>query len=289
MNCTMTAPPEKKTLTEQYKKKILLNYEYELYPITTAAYIEMAISRRDDLVLLRRDDLDVHRPDYIINIEPVPYIVKVEGVPSCYWEIDNHVIMANDEHWYKDVDVVILAQKYFLPFYEQWKTDYVPLGADPTVHFDYTDEPVVNDLVLIGNDTYPERRKLLNILSTKYKVKTGQANAGEEYSRALSSSKIVFNKSMNLDINMRVYEALACGRMLLTDRIPFLDELLEDGKHYVGYDNAEEMQRMAEYYLTHDEERNQIAKQGREHVILNHTYDQRLCQMINILDNLKSQ
>lgn len=277
---------KRKIESKTNKKKILLNYQYELFPFTTASYIEMAILRRDDLILLRRDDLPFHTPDYIINIEPIPYCVQVRGVPSCYWEIDNHVIMGNDIHFYANTDIVLLAQKFFAPHYEQFKTEWVPLAADPTVHKNYDDEEIKYQIGLIGNGTYPERRKLLNKLATKYKVLTGEAKPGEEYSRKLNSCEIVFNRSMNADVNMRVFEALSCGRLLITDIIPTQDELFEEGVHYVGYKNGTELMEKVDYYLKNPEKASKIALEGQKHVHLNHNYDIRLCQIIKILDSI---
>lgn len=271
------------------KRKVLINYLYEYYPFTTASYLDMAVKRRDDLILLHAEDLKHDVPDYIINVEPVARILSCAGVPSCYWEIDNHVINGADQHFYGDVDIVLLAQKLFGPQYEPYRNDWVPLGADPTVHKPFANEPVLYDVGLIGNDTYPERRKLLERIKTKYNVLTGQADPGEPYARALCSCKIVFNKSMNLDVNMRVFEALSCGRLLLTDVIPTQDELLIEGEHYVGYNSGDELMDKLDYYLSNPAEAEKIAQAGMNFVHTNHTYDLRLCQILKIMDNLKSQ
>jgi spore maturation protein CgeB len=53
-----------------------------------------------------------------------------------------------------------------------------------------------------------------------------------------SASRIVFNRSIRDDLNMRVFEALACGSMLLTNALPpesGQEELFVDGTHLATY------------------------------------------------------
>jgi len=92
-----------------------------------------------------------------------------------------------------------------------------------------------------------------------------------------SRSKILFNRSLNGDLNMRVFESLCSGSMLLTDRLEdnaLLNNLFQDREHLVLYDdnNLEELVR---YYLDHEDEREAIARAGREAVLSGHTYAHR--------------
>ena len=102
----------------------------------------------------------------------------------------------------------------------------------------------------------------------------------EEISEVYSQSKIVFNTSINDDLNMRVFEALASGSMLLTDRINNgQSELFKHGSHLVEYSSDEELLQAAEYYLSHEAEREQIAGAGHDLALDRHTYAHR-CQLI---------
>jgi hypothetical protein len=92
-----------------------------------------------------------------------------------------------------------------------------------------------------------------------------------------SSSKIVFNKSIGGDVNMRVFEALAAGALLITDRIGNgLDHLLTEGVHYVGYDTVEEAVEQIDRYLADEPARARIADAGQALLQTRHTYDVRL-------------
>jgi len=101
-------------------------------------------------------------------------------------------------------------------------------------------------------------------------------NLFEDAAKKFSMSKIVFNISIKDDINMRCFETMSTGSFLLTNWIPTLGELFEDGKHLVTYKTLDEMVEKAKYYLEHDEEREKIAKAGYDEFISKHTYKHRV-------------
>jgi len=108
-------------------------------------------------------------------------------------------------------------------------------------------------------------------------------NLFEDAAKKFSLSKIVFNISIKDDINMRVFETLSTGSFLLTNWIPTLGELFEDGKHLVTYKTLDEMVEKAHYYLEHEEEREKIAQAGYEEFINKHTYKHRVEQILSIV------
>lgn len=110
-----------------------------------------------------------------------------------------------------------------------------------------------------------------------------EKNIFEDAAKNYSKSKIVFNISIKDDINMRVFEALSTGSFLLTNWIPTLEDLFEDGKHLVTYKTYDEMIEKAKYYLEHDEEREAIAKAGHEEFKKKHTYKHRVKTILDIV------
>jgi len=100
-------------------------------------------------------------------------------------------------------------------------------------------------------------------------------NLFEHAATMFCESKIVFNISIKDDINMRVFEALGTGSFLLTNELPTLNKLFEDGLHLITYNNYKTMIDYTDYYLRHDQERELIAKSGYNEVISNHTYQKR--------------
>jgi spore maturation protein CgeB len=110
-----------------------------------------------------------------------------------------------------------------------------------------------------------------------------EKNLFEDAARKFSQSKIVFNISIKDDVNMRVFEALSTGSFLLTNWIPTLGNLFDDGKLLVTYKTLDEMVEKARYYLEHEEEREAIAQAGHEEFMKKHTYKHRVETILNIL------
>lgn len=109
-----------------------------------------------------------------------------------------------------------------------------------------------------------------------------EKNLFEDAARKFSLSKIAFNISIKDDVNMRVFETLSTGSFLLTNWLPTLGELFEDGKHLVTYKTLDEMVEKARYYLEHEDEREAIAKAGHEEFMKKHTYKHRVKKILKI-------
>ncbi|MCR6654583.1 MAG: glycosyltransferase [Opitutus sp.] len=79
-------------------------------------------------------------------------------------------------------------------------------------------------------------------------------------------SLIGLNASMNGDLNLRVFETIAGGAMLLTDRLApgsGLDDLLREGVAKVSYESAEDLVEKARHFLAHPDEARAIGEAGR--------------------------
>lgn len=263
--------------------KILLNYDYRYYPYTTASYIEMAIKADKEIEMFRLGEDRLPCADIYINIEPCQEIIRYPGRKNAFWEIDNHIHLGQDIEKYNKTQYLFITQKFYLPLYEPQKTWWIPLACDPEKHKEYTDEKIIYDIGFLGNDTYPYRKELLDRLGKKYRVLRSTAQPGEEYSRMLSRCKLLFNCSMDNDMNMRFFEAISIGRLLLTDKVDGQDELFVDGNHYISFKDWQDLDQKVEYYLKHYNEAEKIAKSGREMAHSMNTYKDRLYQMLEIM------
>ena len=70
-----------------------------------------------------------------------------------------------------------------------------------------------------------------------YNYKIIQDRPLEEMNLLFNQAKIVFNISRDCELNMRVFEALGSGSLLLTDRVSGLTDLFEPGYHFGIYDS----------------------------------------------------
>jgi hypothetical protein len=110
---------------------------------------------------------------------------------------------------------------------------------------------------------------------------------GYDMYRQLQRAKIALN--IHVDVaenyagNMRLYESTGVGAMLVTDWKPNLHKLFELGKEVVAYRSPAECAELVEYFLSHDEEREEIARAGQERTLRDHTYAQRMRELSEIL------
>src|SRR4029077_6818700 len=57
-----------------------------------------------------------------------------------------------------------------------------------------------------------------------------------------------------------------------------------DGVHYVGYGSDEELFQKLDFFLANDSERTRIADGGRDLVQREHTYDNRVAQLLAVIN-----
>jgi hypothetical protein len=109
---------------------------------------------------------------------------------------------------------------------------------------------------------------------------------GEDHARRLNMGKMVFQCSQHGEITRRVFEGMACGKMVITDRLPAetrIEDLFQDGRDIVYYDNAKDAIEKIKYYATHDEERQRIAQNGFLKVLENHSVTKRVDQLESVI------
>ena len=87
----------------------------------------------------------------------------------------------------------------------------------------------------------------------------------------------------------RVFEALACGAFVITDRQKDVMALFQDGEHLVTFADGEDLRRKVETYLRCSNERERIAQNGRAEVLARHTYRDRLSVLFDSLDSAGSK
>lgn len=102
---------------------------------------------------------------------------------------------------------------------------------------------------------------------------------GNAHAERLCMGKMVFQCSQFGEITRRVFEGMACGKMVITDRLPpvtCMEDLFVDGIDVVYYDNAKDAIDKIKYYAEHDVEREAIARSGFQKVSAHHTVAKRV-------------
>jgi tetratricopeptide (TPR) repeat protein len=128
------------------------------------------------------------------------------------------------------------------------------------------------DIGMIGNLNHLVQRERaiwlarVGRLADRYRVRIAGGVFGEEYTRLMNATKITFNRSIRGEMNMRCYEAAACGSMLFyEEENEEVRDFFEDRVHCVLY-NEHNLEDLFDYYLSHDEERLRIVAAARERV-----------------------
>ncbi len=163
---------------------------------------------------------------------------------------------------------------------------WLPHAAEPTA---YPKEEVIKkyDVCFIGNVGSWNRVDFLDDMFKAFPNFFYGKRLFEEAAQIFNQSKIVLNISIKDDVNMRVFEALSTGSLLLTNELPSLPHLFKDGEHLVTYKDTEDAIWKARYYLEHEEEARQIAENGYKEFIKKHTYEHRLKKVLEIVEKNK--
>lgn len=105
-------------------------------------------------------------------------------------------------------------------------------------------------------------------LDNSFILKTGLVN--KENGDFYRNAKIVFQKSRNDEITRRLFEGMACKKLVIADRISSskkLETIFKEDEEIVLYSSKEEALDKIRYYLNNPEEREKIAQKGYEKVI----------------------
>lgn len=115
---------------------------------------------------------------------------------------------------------------------------------------------------------------------------------GASMYQTLRDSLITLNHHGNIPPhanNLRLFEATGVGAMLITDWKVDIEEIFQPGKEVVTYRTPEECAELVQYYLEHADEREAIARAGRERTLREHTYYQRMQELLTILERHLAQ
>ncbi len=210
-------------------------------------------------------------------------------IPKACYLIDTHIHLEEHLKIARSFDFVFLAQKAYVEDFKRAgyeQVHWLPLGCDPEIH-GQVDGIAKWDVGFVGtvDQAPPRRKKLLSDIDAKFDLRC-ERKFMEEMAELYSHSRMVFNNAIRKDLNMRVFEGMCSGSLLLTDRAEGsgLEDFFQDGVHLAHYQD-ETLTDTVQYYLEHPEEREKIAENGRAEVLEKHTYDHRIAQMLDILDN----
>lgn len=217
--------------------------------------------------------------------------------PNAYWIADSHLGYAYRLKRAREFDHVFVSHK---PSIEKLirdgvpaeKIHYLPWAAE---HECYKPVPIIEkwDWCFIGHLNNNFRIDLVDRFCKEWPVgingylgwrmaEMKGHNSLEDVAKKFCQSRIVLNESIQDDLNMRTFEALACRRLLLTEDIPAVRDHFEDGKHLVLFKTIDEAVSKAKDLLADAPRRESIAAAGYEEFLSRHTYMHRAKEILKI-------
>ncbi|MBI1299377.1 glycosyltransferase [bacterium] len=290
---------------------ILVGYSYHRY--TTGIYFEQNLStqHRVTFVGMAGNERAAYSPDVDLlalahRLTPSDLFVYIDSghahylprnltalpCPTAAYLIDVHLrpqILIPLAAYF---DYVFVAQRDYVARYRSHDSQHVswlPLAYQPMLDVTSADDNSRSiDVAFVGNVNFHDdnpRAKLIRALSSRYQMNDYQKQyLPDEMAGLYRQAKIVFNHAIRDDVNMRVFEAMGNGALLVTNRIGNgLLNLFEDGKHLVTYNSEDELLSHIDYFLAHDQERQQIAAAGAEAIRAMHTYRHRVQQIMETI------
>lgn len=184
--------------------------------------------------------------------------------------------------------------------------DYWQVGVDPNTFFRMPDNKRTelnkkygHDIVFCANRTsmvFPGtkfRQDVVNVLNNTYR-KTfrlygrwiGTPNKRLPFllqNEVYNASKFVISVNNFNNVykyfSKRQLIAMSTGTCTVSVYIPGMEEYFTHGEDILWFKDTDELVRLINYYLVHDEERETIGKRGRETIIKHHSYYQRVREL----------
>lgn len=229
------------------------------------------------------------KPELILFMEcavhPLLFPLNLEqaSAPSCWWGVDTHL----NYPWHKDFiklfDHAFFALSNFIAHAERYSkkpVHWLPLACNPAVHKDLE---LSRDLECSFVGTVnASRQKIFQQISKEVPLKIYNGKSQDELTTIYSRSKIGFNISTREDLNKRVFEVMACGAALVTQKIDNgLTQLFKPGENILTHTISDAAEVIG-HALKDPERLREIGKAGYAEVQANHTYRHRLQNIIDV-------
>lgn len=175
--------------------------------------------------------------------------------------------------------------------------DWAPLGSD------YVEDVkgIVADTYIGYKCTEQERIKTFQAISEHYNMDLwtlsdtsmlpkvnvrGGADSNNMMPQIIKCSKInlnLTNRPIKTGLPLRIFDLMGAGGFVISNYQAEIPELFVPGEDIVLYDSIPDLLDKIGYYLEHEEERLQIARNGYEKVKKYHSYDVRLKEMFRMI------
>jgi len=212
---------------------------------------------------------------------------------TAIWVIDTYMREREFEFSTMYFDHVFCADMNYLEAFDT-PTTWLPLYAKDNFistgftmyEKPYTQRPLDIGIAGYKGDFKPFRNhvweSMENHFGKRFVTKAGLYDY--RYNQFYNDVRIAWNCTATRGCaNLRVFEAMKAGCLMITDRSPDLERLFEDGTHLIMYDNAKDCIEKVEYYRKNPEQAEKIAETGRIEVMSKHLRHHRFFTMIEVM------
>eukprot|EP00913_Durusdinium_trenchii_P013432 g12613.t1 len=277
------------------RPRVALIYDDRPRPETTGGYCRRGLAELADVEHFLPEALSTKSANdfdlYLRVDDGIDYVVPASCRPLALWAIDTHINYGRMRDAALQADAVFAAQQDGAARLcaEGIDAEWLPLACDPAIHRPH-DVPQIHDVVFVGNRFPGPRAELLDRIAATYPRHFIGHAYFDDMAKTYAAGRIAFNRSLQRDINMRVFEALACGVLLITNDLADngQSELFTDGVHLATYDDGDDLIDKIGWYLRHDVERAAIAARGLDEVRRHHTYRHRMQRILETMTAFRS-
>jgi len=112
----------------------------------------------------------------------------------------------------------------------------------------------------------------------------------KQHTEFLNKGLMVIQNSRWQEITRRIFEGMACGKLVITDRLPEsrgFDEVFVEGEEIILYNDMMDCIEKINYYADNEEERERIAHNGMIKVLHNYTQIQVVNKLIKAYETYR--
>lgn len=279
--------------------------------------ISLPADRRERRRLVAAAQIHDFRPDVLLVPEwnPLGDALYREWKPRVRLIVGEIASSLRPDRTYAPYDLVVSSWPPIVEYFRASgkRAEYLPLAFDERLLKRLGPCSPEFDVTFVGglSPAHDDRRRWLEKLveqfpiavfgygaetlppdSSLHRVHRGPVWGLDMY-RVLACSRITLNSHGKIDVrgrvsndfanNMRLFEATGVGAFLLTDHKTNLHELFEHDREVVSWHSPADCLEKTLHYLSHDVERQQIARAGHKRTLRDHTYTRRMKRLADIL------
>jgi hypothetical protein len=254
-------------------------------------------------------------PETSLKMTDVLKELKKRNIPTITYHLDLWLGLKRQEDLetdtiYKDIEYFFTVDKLMADWFNEntnVKGRFLPAGVyhqECYIHKSYDGTTFDSDVIFVGSrryhPEYPYRPALIDFLratyGTNFKHIGGDGDTGvirgDQLNKAYARSKIAIGDSLNLNFNYpyytsdRLFESTGRGGFTIYPRIVGLEEYFKDNEEIIFYEhgNFDDLKQKIDFYLIHQNKREEIRMAGHQKTVRDHTYINRWKSILSELN-----